>query len=226
MAEAMTLLREYLSQRGRGTPAAHILEMLRPRLEQLPFAERASLIHQIRQFEKQRIDQAADSPSSDHAATPAVRSIKSLSPARKKHTGTIRTPLATLSTMRLMDTSIPAGDYFPPHGSVLLIQREGGRQYRAHPASTPHDVVIGRADHTLTPDIDLSAAEGNQRSISRVHLMLRHNRENNTVSAIDMGSANGTYLNGQRLYPHEIRILRHGDELRLGNLVFNLYFAP
>ena len=34
---------------------------------------------------------------------------------------------------------------------------------------------------------------------------------------MDLGSANATYLNGQKLIPFQARILRDGDELKLGN---------
>jgi pSer/pThr/pTyr-binding forkhead associated (FHA) protein len=36
---------------------------------------------------------------------------------------------------------------------------------------------------------------------------------------IDLGSANGTYVNGERLEPHVPRLLRQGDRLRLGRVV-------
>ena len=39
------------------------------------------------------------------------------------------------------------------------------------------------------------------------------------VLVADLGSANGSYINGQRMMPKEVRVLRHGDELRLGKLV-------
>jgi pSer/pThr/pTyr-binding forkhead associated (FHA) protein len=39
-----------------------------------------------------------------------------------------------------------------------------------------------------------------------------------------MNSANGTFVNGQRLHPQEVRVLRHGDELRLGRMVFQTLF--
>jgi len=45
------------------------------------------------------------------------------------------------------------------------------------------------------------------------------------VQAFDLGSANGSFLNGQRLYPNEKRIVRDSDELRLGRLVMRVRFA-
>jgi predicted component of type VI protein secretion system len=41
----------------------------------------------------------------------------------------------------------------------------------------------------------------------------------------DLGSANSTFLNGQRLMPHEPRVLRDNDEVRLGRLVFRVNFV-
>lgn len=133
--------------------------------------------------------------------------------------------IAKFETVRLNDASVPSGDYFPPNGAVLLVQRGTNTQFQARPCERPHDLVIGRADHTIVPDIDLSTVTKDKMSVSRMHLSLRHNRQLNTLAALDMDSANGSFINGQRLYPQEIRTLRHGDELRLGNLVFNVYFV-
>jgi len=35
---------------------------------------------------------------------------------------------------------------------------------------------------------------------------------------VDLDSTNGTFLNGMRIMPHQPRILRDGDEIRLGLL--------
>jgi pSer/pThr/pTyr-binding forkhead associated (FHA) protein len=58
--------------------------------------------------------------------------------------------------------------------------------------------------------------------VSRNHLTL--SRDNDTIFVTDLGSANSTFLNGQRLMPHEPRILRDSDELRLGRLVVRVNF--
>lgn len=132
---------------------------------------------------------------------------------------------SAFDTVRFSDPNAPAGDYFPPNGTIMFVQRGSNVQFRVRPADRPHDLIIGRADQTIAPDVDLSSAAGDKFSISRMHVTIRHNKTTNTIAAIDMGSANGTYINGQRLYPHEIRTLRHGDELRMGSLVFNVYFV-
>jgi pSer/pThr/pTyr-binding forkhead associated (FHA) protein len=43
---------------------------------------------------------------------------------------------------------------------------------------------------------------------------------------MDLNSSNKTYINGQRVHPHEVRALRDGDELRLGKIIFTVAFKP
>jgi pSer/pThr/pTyr-binding forkhead associated (FHA) protein len=41
-----------------------------------------------------------------------------------------------------------------------------------------------------------------------------------------MGSSNGTFVNGQRLFSEQPNILIEGDEIRLGNLVATITYTP
>lgn len=86
--------------------------------------------------------------------------------------------------------------------------------------------VLGRFhdEHEVSqPDVDLSPFGALDRGVSRTHLAVA--REKDTISITDLGSSNGTFLNGQRLMPHEPRILRDGDEVRLGRLVIRIAFV-
>ena len=49
-------------------------------------------------------------------------------------------------------------------------------------------------------------------------------RSEGTLTIVDMGSSNGTHLNGQKLMPHQPRVLRDGDEIRFGKLIAKIYF--
>lgn len=84
--------------------------------------------------------------------------------------------------------------------------------------------VLGRIDDSspTRPDIDLEPYDGLEKGVSRVHAAIMRNE--NTLVLIDMGSSNGTHLNGQRLLPEQPRVLRDGDEIRLGKLVMHIYF--
>ena len=85
-------------------------------------------------------------------------------------------------------------------------------------------VVLGRADdsNTRQPDLDLTPYGALEQGVSRNHVMIL--RSEHALTITDMGSANGTHLNGQRLVPDEPRLLRDGDEIRLGKLVTHIYF--
>ncbi len=86
-------------------------------------------------------------------------------------------------------------------------------------------LVLGRKHNepgVPVADVDLTPYDALDKGVSRNHLALE--RDHDTVVVTDLGSANSTYLNGQRLIPFEPRILRDNDELRLGRLVIRVSF--
>lgn len=106
--------------------------------------------------------------------------------------------------------------------SVLVIHiRDSGEPLVVRPGD---ELVMGRYDPVsrTVPDLDLSPYNAMEKGVSRLHASIR--RQDDSLSVVDLGSANSTYLNGQRLIPHQPRVLRDGDELRLGLLVMHVYF--
>lgn len=90
---------------------------------------------------------------------------------------------------------------------------------------TPQDeMILGRADPTSqnAPSLDLTPFGAQEKGVSRVHAAIR--RGEDTLTLVDLGSVNGTHLNGQRLNPNQPRVLHDGDEIRLGKLVCHVYF--
>ncbi|MEL6307381.1 MAG: FHA domain-containing protein [Chloroflexota bacterium] len=86
------------------------------------------------------------------------------------------------------------------------------------------ELMLGRKDPDAdeSPPIDLSTVGGREKGVSRKHAMII--QDEGTLSIIDNKSANGTFLNGQKLAPEQPRVLRDGDELRLGHLVIRVTF--
>ena len=105
--------------------------------------------------------------------------------------------------------------------NVMLLSVQG---YDTQPirVDLARDKTLGRADRDFMPDIDLDGFDAFERGVSRQHAVLR--RQNDTVVIIDLHSANSTFLNGQRLVADQPRILRDGDEIRLGQLVLRVKF--
>lgn len=91
---------------------------------------------------------------------------------------------------------------------------------------TPQDeILLGRADSPTNQggiDLDMSAFGAAEQGVSRRHAVIR--RGEDTLTLMDLGSTNGTHLNGQRLTPNQPRVLRDGDEIRMGRLVFHIFF--
>jgi pSer/pThr/pTyr-binding forkhead associated (FHA) protein len=80
------------------------------------------------------------------------------------------------------------------------------------------EVHIGRLDaaHGIFPDLDLSPDGGLEGGVSRHHCKVHQRGSAYLVE--DVGSANGTFLDGQRLTPYLPHVLKDGDELQLGRI--------
>ncbi len=72
------------------------------------------------------------------------------------------------------------------------------------------------------PDIDLSTYDALDKGVSRVHAVIQNH--GNILTLTDLGSTNGTALNGERLNPQKPRIIKSNDEIRLGRLVMRIEF--
>jgi hypothetical protein len=110
---------------------------------------------------------------------------------------------------------------FEERDQIILHVREATEPVTVTPDK---EFLIGRLDAAsgITPDLDLSPFGALEKGVSRIHAALRRGEE--VLSLVDLDSANGTYLNGQRLSPNQPRLLRDGDEIRLGKLSMHVYF--
>jgi hypothetical protein len=107
---------------------------------------------------------------------------------------------------------------------MLLYLRVFGSTKAIRVRPRKDEMVIGRAspDSVMLPDIDLAPFDALNKGVSRLHAGLR--RQGETLVLTDLGSRNHSYINGQRLHPQEVRVLRNGDELRFGQLNLRVYF--
>jgi hypothetical protein len=87
------------------------------------------------------------------------------------------------------------------------------------------ELSIGRLDAASAtfPDVDLTSYGGLEKGISRRHAKIT--RQADEISLEDLGSVNGTYLNGQRLTPYLQYPLKSGDEVQLGKLIVRVRFG-
>jgi pSer/pThr/pTyr-binding forkhead associated (FHA) protein len=84
------------------------------------------------------------------------------------------------------------------------------------------EFTIGRTaeGQPILPDVDLSPFEAYAQGVSRLHAALKiHNQR---VVITDLGSSNGTRVNGQKIVPHVDYPLNHGDMIALGKFAIQV----
>jgi pSer/pThr/pTyr-binding forkhead associated (FHA) protein len=86
------------------------------------------------------------------------------------------------------------------------------------------ETLIGRRDvNTGTlPDVDLTSYAGYRMGVSRRHAIIKLN--DNRLEVVDLGSSNGSRLNGVVMQAHLPFPLRDGDELILGKMKVRVIF--
>jgi hypothetical protein len=82
------------------------------------------------------------------------------------------------------------------------------------------DIIIGRALEGIASGLDLSKHGAERKGVSRQHARLRPTETSLTLT--DLGSLNGTYVNGARLKKFAIQALSDGDTISFGQLHYKL----
>jgi pSer/pThr/pTyr-binding forkhead associated (FHA) protein len=98
-------------------------------------------------------------------------------------------------------------------GSLHLI--DTGQMF---PLSSENEFTLGRVSEgqPIMPDVDLSPYQAYSAGVSRLHAVIR--RDGSNIILMDLGSANGTYVNGKRLSPNVGQAIKHGDIVALGKM--------
>lgn len=242
----------YTQLREAGTTATDALNQLRDAIAKLSKDDKHELARTIRALEAGEIQPPAAPPSPvKKVDTPVIKRIQDQKPPEEEMVNCPKCGKANRAneaicfscgtflsnskqaTRALLETDELFFDheYFGPD-SLLSLQVRGStdidltQSYEIRPQESEGDLVIGRFGDgtTLLPDIDLTEHHAEQRGVSRLHISLHYDGRSNNLLVMDMGSANGTFINGQRLHPNEVRILRNGDELRLGKMVMAVAF--
>lgn len=93
------------------------------------------------------------------------------------------------------------------------------------PISDRTEFTLGRIsdNQPIMPDVDLTPYHAFTHGVSRLHAVIR--LSNGQVTAMDLGSSNGTYLNGTRLIANVESPLRHGDIIALGKFKIQIILS-
>jgi len=84
------------------------------------------------------------------------------------------------------------------------------------------EITTGRLDATTAtfPDIDLTTDGALEKGVSRRHAKIT--RKGNELFLEDLGSVNGTFLNGKRLTPYLPHVLSNQDEVRMSKILMRI----
>ncbi|MBI5958275.1 MAG: FHA domain-containing protein [Chloroflexi bacterium] len=143
-----------------------------------------------------------------------TKSLEASSQAEKEKMG--------ISASVLTDVKVQGVTVFR-EGDTLRLDIEGSPDPIAFKPKP--ETIFGRRDPATgaMPDVDLTPFAGYRMGVSRRHAAIRFNDESG-LDLWDLGSSNGTFLNGQRLSAHRPYRLHDGDELRLGQMMVRVYF--
>jgi hypothetical protein len=122
----------------------------------------------------------------------------------------------------LPDSGAGLGSDFLREGTLLRIEFKGAEPLTV---AVKPELIFGRRDPSTgtRPDIDLTPFAGYRLGVSRRHAALRQTHDSR-LDLWDLGSSNGTYLNGVRLIAHRPNRVHDGDEIQLGQMICHIYF--
>jgi pSer/pThr/pTyr-binding forkhead associated (FHA) protein len=139
-------------------------------------------------------------------------------------------PTATFDSARLRDLSKAISSGAAATTTNALNELQAG-QVALYITGAPRPIILeGRPEYLLgregndqlVPDVNLNMYGGREQGVSRIHASLRVDRQQ--LLLMDLGSTNGTRLNGTPLTAHEPVRLESGDEIRLGKLSVKINF--
>jgi hypothetical protein len=136
--------------------------------------------------------------------------------------------LETLPTIDVIRSSLnlPSSKYDETQLEVgtLMLEIDGAAVIKPMAAR----ITLGRRSELIKTEylIDLTPFDAVSQGVSRIHAEFQVVAATNLMLK-DLGSANGTMINGVALTPHELYRVHNGDQIQLGNLIaFVHYKAP
>jgi len=89
------------------------------------------------------------------------------------------------------------------------------------------ELTIGRKTQgqSITPDIDLSTFDAYKKGVSRLHAIIGFDENKTQAQIVDLNSANGTLVNGNRIPPNSEVPIHHNDIITLGKMKIQIIIS-
>jgi CheY-like chemotaxis protein len=130
--------------------------------------------------------------------------------------------VSTMSTKHLIGTA-PLTGVAPETRQDTAVLFIAGHSEAPMTVRLRQPITLGRQSGNQSANhIDLSRYEAVNLGVSRSHAVLWH--KNGSFYVRDLGSVNGTYLNGEPIKMDQDLMLNNADEIRLGQLRLYVYF--
>lgn len=126
----------------------------------------------------------------------------------------------------IKDAGVLGSEVFPQNATLRIEVNDGSFVLKFNPQEK-ETILFGRTDPStgVTPQVDLTPYAGYRMGVSRRHAEIRRSSaQDNTLELWDLGSSNGTFLNGERLISHRPYVVSDGDEIQLGQLRVRAFF--
>jgi len=152
----------------------------------------------------------------------AIRILRKLSRRLRQTDDLLRETLGTSETESA--AGIPRADERrPATGPERLVHVKSGMEF---PLSASSETTVGRKDPVtgIYPDVDLTPLD-HQRSISRRHAKI-YRRGGKFFIAEDIGTMNGTFVDGERLETGVPAEIAESDDVRVGLVDLTFRIAP
>jgi len=95
------------------------------------------------------------------------------------------------------------------------------------PSVSQIELTLGRKTQGqgITPEIDLSAYDAYKKGVSRLHATIDFNENGTHAQIVDLNSANGTRVNGNRIPPNSEVPIHNNDIITLGKLKIQIIIS-
>jgi hypothetical protein len=231
------IFNQYIRMRDNGLDINESVRALRQSIALLGAVEREALSQRMREWENRtQAVQAQSAPAADSSAQKEKQEWIKCPDCGKKNAaqdafcyscGRIFDDVSSrFSTHHFTNTETFEDGYFGADSILVLTSQDEIVRFEVRPQNKDGEMIVGRSteSNTSIPDVDLISANAGQMGVSRVHAGLQYDRVNHAIQIRDLGSANGTVVNGQKLHQTDRRVLRDGDQLMLGRLSLSVQY--